>query len=239
MNEAEKFEEARKNFIKAHFETMNTDPENPVDMSLMLKTIPEIVVNLLKDEFGIHFTMENLPVITFIIGWKHILEFIDSQPDKEFAVDIAGLRVGYKTEYQDNDKPSNIVPILSHVKAPVFVKQHQSPVAGSDYMSDLTQKYNAWRSVNLEEVVDKIERDTHFEVLNEYGIDLGHPQIVLPLIGAFYAVGLQLAKDREGEAINMYNIYTIKYKQGHYLPKELAYIKQNLKGDGKNNRKGE
>ena len=237
QKEAEKFAEARQNFIEAYFAEI--DPDVPVDKTLLLKTIPDIAATLLKDEFGINFHTDNLLVITFITGWKHILKFIDSQPDKEFAVDVAGMRVGYNTQYHDNDKPSNIVPIVAYTKTPVFVKQHQSPVSGADYQNDMLQKYNAWRSVNLEEVIDKIERDTHYEVLNDYGIDLGHPQVVMPIIGAFYATGLQIAKDNENEVLNMYNIYTLKYKQGHFFAKELGYIKQNLKGDGKNNRKGE
>ena len=45
---------------------------------------------------------------------------------------------------------------------------------------------------------------------------------------------LWIAKEREGEDINMYNIFNIKYNQGHFFAKELALIKMNIKGDGKN-----
>lgn len=235
--QVQSMEEARKNFIKAHFSEI--DKETPADMTLLLETIPEIVDTVLTDEFGIHTTIENGLVITFITAWKHIINFINAQPDRDFALDVAGLKIGYTTEYHEGDKPSNIVPMVKHSKIPAFVKNHQSPTTGTDFTADLTQKYNAWRSVNLEEVVDKIERDTHSEVLNDYGIDLIVPQAVLPILGAFYAAGLQIAKQYEGEKINMYNVYYIKYKQGHFFAKELGYIKGNLKGDAKNNHKND
>jgi len=230
------YAEARKNFME-----MSINPSNDptIDVTLLTETIPNIAKDILKSEFGINYSIENALPITFITGWTHILNYINSQPDREFALDVAGLRVAYKTEYHEGDKSNNITPILTHIKSPVFVKQHNNPSSGVDFTQELMQKYNAWRSVNLEETVDKIERDTHSDVLTHFGIDLIIPQAVLPIIAAFYAVGLQLAKENEGQVINMYNVYQIKYNQGHYFPKELALIKQLLKGDGKNAHKND
>lgn len=227
---------ARRVFMETSINPTN-DPT--VDVTLLTKSIPDMVKIILKDEFGINYHVENALPITFITAWKHILNYINSQTDREFALDVAGLRVAYTTNYHEGDKSNNITPILQHVKSPVFVKQHTSPVNGCDYTQEILQKYNSWRSVNLEETVTKIENDTHAEVLNDYGIDLIVPQSVFPIVAAFYAVGLQLAKEREGEVINMYNVYQIKYKQGNYFPKELALIKQTLKGDGKNSYKND
>lgn len=231
-NLEEQYANARENFMKMH---INPTDDPTVDETLLTKTIPSIASTILYDEFGINFdSIPNALPITFITGWQTIIEFIKDQNEREFALDIAGLRVGYYTDYHEGDKSNNIVPICSHVKTPVFIKQHNNPTTGYDYTQDLLQKYNSWRSVNLEEIVDKIERDTHAKVLNDYGIDLIVAQAVFPILAAMYAVGLQIAKENEGTKINMYNVYQIKYNQGHYFPKELALIKQIVKGDGKN-----
>lgn len=221
----------KENFINP---TGNTSEETALDEELLLKTIPEIAKDLLYDEFGITYNLENALPITFMTGWQHALKFIDSQPEREFSIDLAGLRVGYVTDYSGGEKINNVQPIIQFVKEPVFVKNHNNTVSGVDFTNDLLQKYNSWRSVNLEEIVDKIERDTHAEILDVYGIDLIVPQAVMPIMAAMYAVGLQIAKEREGEDINMYNIFNIKYNQGHFFAKELALIKMNIKGDGKN-----
>ena len=216
---------ARKNFMIPY----NGD-------TLLTETIPSIANELLDGEFGVNY--KNIPdavPITFVVAWTKILQFMDAQPDREYALNIGGLRIAYKTDYHEGDKSSNIVPILQHVKKPVFVKQQATDTIGSDFTKETLQKYNSWRSVNLEEVVSKIDNDTHAEVLNTSGIDLGFPVAVFPILAAVYAAALQIAVEAEGEKLNLYNVFQIKYNQGNYFIKELALIKQNLKGDGKNN----
>lgn len=227
----DEFAKVRENFMKKY---INPTKDKTIDEDLLINKIPDIVNKLLYGEFNVDFSIKHILPITFITTWIKIIDFIQSQPEREFALNVAGLRVCYATTYEGGDKSNNITPLCQHVKTPVFIKQHPTPIAGSDFMQELNQKYNKWRSVNIEEIVDSIERNVHYEVLNTFGVDLICPQTVLTILAAFYAVGIQLAKEQEGVPINMYNVYQIIYKQGHIFVHPLALIKQSVKGDGKN-----
>jgi hypothetical protein len=227
----DEYAKVRKNFIETY---INPTKDPSIDVDLLVNKIPDIVNKLLYGEFNVNFSIKYILPITFITTWIKLIQFIQSQPEREFALNVAGLRVAYATTYEGGDKSNNITPICHHVKTPVFIKQHPTPIAGSDFMQELNQKYNKWRSVNIEEIVDSIERNVHSEVLNTFGVDLICPQTVLTIVAAFYAVGIQLAKEQEGIPINMYNVYQIIYKQGHVIINPLALIKQSVKGDGKN-----
>lgn len=230
------YPERRQHFLEMHLKsTDNSKEDSSIDYDLLTNQIPDIVSEIMKAEFGIKFAIPNATFpITFIVGWTKVLEYLRSQPEKEYAVDICGLRIGYYTDYHDGDKANNITPILQHVRQPVFMKDQPSPISGVDFTQDLLQKYNTWRSVNLNEIITKIENETFDVLLNEYGIDILLPEAVFPIMAAIYSTAIEFAKKREDEYINLYKIFLIKYKQGHILPKELGFIKQTLKGDEKN-----
>ena len=212
----------RKNFM----ESFNSD-------ITLTKTIPEITAQLFYDEFGVNiFDHSHIPIV-FTIGWTEILKFVGGQEADEFSIDVGGILLEYVTEYSESDKATNIVPQLIHKRAPIFTKQQNQTVPGSSYNEELLSKYNSWRSVNLTETLDKIERDIYAIALNDYGINLMVSATIFPLMAATYAAGLQLAKETK-TAVNMYNIFEIEIVNGDViLLTPLSTIKQYLKDDSK------
>lgn len=222
MEKQKNYEECRKNFMESY-------AGNPI----LHKTIPEIATKLMYDEFGISLAnLASIPIV-FTVGWTKILQFVKDQPGDQFAIDVCGVSLEYVTDYSESDKSSNIVPQLIHKKNPIFMKQEHQVVTGSSFNDQLLNKYNAWRTVNLAETLDKIEREVFSNVLNDYGINLMVSATVLPMMAATYAAGLQVARTTK-ETINMYNIFEIDcVDDERYVLTPLATVKQYLKNDSK------
>lgn len=202
--------------------------------TILTKKIPEITAGLFYDEFDINIhDLTHIPIV-FTIAWQKILEFVGDQHCDEFAIDVCGLSLEYRTEYSESDKSTNIVPQMLHKKTPIFMKQKHQIKTGSTFTDELLKQYNSWRTVNLTETLDKIERDVYSIALNEYGIDLMVSATVFPLITATYAAGLQLAKETK-ETINMYNIFEIDClgDEDKIVITPLSTVKQYLKNDSK------
>lgn len=216
------YAERRKNFMEVF-------GDNPI----LTKTIPEVTARIFYDEFGVNvYDHSHIPIV-FSVGWTEILKFVGSQEAEEFAIDVCGVSLEYVTEYSESDKSTNIVPQMLHKKMPIFVKQSHQAVTGSSFNDELLSKYNSWRSVNLAETIDKIERDIYNIALNEYGIDLMVSATIFPLMAATYVAGLQIARESR-ETVNMYNIFEIDVvDDDRIILTPLSTVKQYLKNDSK------
>lgn len=221
-NNQQNYAERRANFMETY--KGNT---------ILSKTIPEVAAQLFHDEFGINiYDHSHIPIV-FSTGWREILKFVGSQPTDEFAIDVCGVSLEYVTEMSESDKSTNIVPQMLHKKTPVFSKQSHQAVTGSSFNDELLNKYNSWRSVNLAETIDKIERDIYAIVLNEYGINLMVSATIFPLMAATYVAGLQVARETR-ETVNMYNIFEIDVvDDDKVILTPLSTVKQYLKNDSK------
>lgn len=216
------YAERKKNFMESF-------ARNPI----LSNTIPDIAAKLFEDEFNIHIIDKSHIPIVFTTGWTEVLKFVQTQNVDEFAIDVCGISLEYITEYSETDKCTNIVPQLFHKRVPIFTKQTHQDVPGASFNSELNAKYNAWRTENLTEILDKIERDTASIVLNEFGIDLMVSAAVFPMMSATYAAGVQLARESH-QTINMYNIFEIDVVEGdQIILTPLSTIKQYLKNDSK------
>ena len=216
------YAERRKNF-------METFVGNPI----LTQTIPGIASKLFEDEFNITLMDPTYVPIVFTTGWTEVLKFVGSQDVDEFAIDVCGISLEYVTEYSETDKSTNIVPQLIHKRTPIFTKQSHEQVPGASFNAELNAKYNAWRTENLTEILDKMERDTSAFVLDNYGIDLMVSASVFPIMSAAYAAGIQVARETK-QTVNMYNIFEIDVVEGdRILLTPLATIKQYLKNDSK------
>lgn len=203
--------------------------------TVQAKTIPAVAAELFAREFGITIDdPEHVIPIVFSTGWKHILKFAKSQPSAEFAIDVCGLSLEYLTEISDSDKPTNIIPQLVHKRTPIFMEHEHHVTAGTSINEELLTSYNSWRTVNLTEVLDKIEQDTENEVRNTYGIYLMQSASVLPILAATYSAGIQIARET-GNTVNMYELFEIDVfpEDGSIHVTPLAAIKQGLKDDNK------
>ena len=202
---------------------------------IQAKMIPHVAAELFAREFGITIDdPEHVIPIVFSTGWKYILEFAKAQPGSEFAIDVCGVSLEYLTEFSDSDKPTNIIPQLVHKRTPIFIEHEHHVTAGTSINEELLSSYNAWRTVNLTEVLDKIENETEHEVRTTYGIYLMQSATVLPILAATYAAGLQIARETK-ETVNMYELFEIDVfpEDGSIHLTPLAAIKQGLKDDGK------
>ena len=201
----------------------------------MTKRIPEIAAGIFHDEFDINiYDHSHIPIV-FVEGWTEILKFVGEQKTEEFAIDICGISLEYVTEYSESDKCTNIVPQMVFKKAPIFMKQTHQATTGSSFTDELLSRYNSWRSVNLEETLDKLERDIYSKVLNEYGINLMVSATIFPLMAAAFVAGLQIARESK-ETINMYNIFYIYVLEDDRVILTLqSTVKQYLKNDSKQN----
>jgi hypothetical protein len=222
-------ETSTQNFLERRKNFMETFAGNLV----LTDMIPGIASKLFEDEFNITLMDPTHVPIVFTTGWTEVLKFVGSQEVDEFAIDVCGVSLEYVTEYSETDKSTNIVPQLIHKRTPIFTKQTHESVPGASFNAELNAKYNAWRTENLTEILDKIERDTAAYVLNEYGIDLMVSASVFPIMSATYAAGVQIARETK-QTINMYNIFEIDVVEGdRILLTPLATVKQYLKNDSK------
>ena len=97
----------------------------------------------------------------------------------------------------------------------------------------MISKYNDWRTNNLTETIDMVERKVFEEVNKTYGIYLMISATVFPLISAIYAAGIQIALETK-KPVNMYNWFTITARaDDKIILTPLASIKQGLKDDAK------
>lgn len=222
-NKLEEMREKRKNEIETY-----------KGNEILSQTIPEVTSELFYSEFGIDLPdPKSLIPIIFTTGWKHILQFVQRQPVDEFSINIGGIALEYVTENSDSDKARNIVPQLYHIKAPIFKKNNNEAVPGSNVNDEILNRFNAWRTVNLAETVNSVEMAVYNEVLNTFGLDLRVPATVIPLLSAIYAVGLQIARTTK-ITVNMYNVFEIDVTDDDtVILTPLAVIKQYLKNDSK------
>lgn len=222
-SQTEEFKKKRANYVEQY----KNDP-------ILSTKIPEIARKLYYSEFGITINdATNTIPITFIHTWKEILKLVQKEASDQFSIDIAGISLEYVTEQSESDKCRNIVPQMFHLKAPVFSKKEHQVVSGTDFKQDLLTKYNEWRTVNLSETCDKVERDVFAYLIKEFGIDLVDSASVFPVIAAVYAAGIQVAKETK-QTINMYNIFEIDVCEGDkILLTPLSTVKQFLKNDSK------
>ena len=226
-----KFEIARENKISdfAHDPNLSTK-------------IPQIVEQLFYEEFGINLpdVKETVP-IAFEVGWKNIKEYVEKQPTDEFAIDICGVSFEYTTELVDAEKGTNITPHLVHLRNTVFMKNEHSVISGADYKSSLMNRYNTWRTVNLQETIASIENKIYTELIDVYGIDLTVPCAVFPLLAAIYAAAVQVTREMCKNAdydpstyLELYNVMAIRVDEDEtVLLRPLRTLKEGVKGDSK------
>lgn len=222
METFEKMQLARKNFMEQF--------ENNYVLS---KEIPKIAAELIYYTFDINITDAYNSVIPLVWteGWKHIIDYMGSQQTDEFAIDVFGISVEYVTEFSETDKSRNIVPQLIHKQAPVFVEGDKSTDPAFKQHGQMVEKYNRWRTVNLQETITKVENDVRDAMLNQFGIDLTDPVAVFPFMAATYAAGLAIAKDTK-KTVNMYNVFEIDIMDGDKIVlTPLNVIKHGFKND--------
>lgn len=203
------------------------------DNQLLMKTIPEIAAELLWKEFKFGFSEKSDIPIIFVLGWKHVMEFVKAQKVPEFSVDVCGVSVEYVTEYSETEKNSNIVPQLVHKRIPLFRDRQHTETTGSSFKNELLQKYDGWRTENLTETISKIENEVFAELLQTYAIDVVVAPTIFVTMAAVYAAGVQIAMTLK-EEVNMYNIFSIEVYEGDTIVlSPAAIMKQIMKGDAK------
>jgi hypothetical protein len=221
--------------LQMEFETRRANFVKPfAGDKVISETIPDIVAELFKREFGITIDDHRHVVpIVFSTAWKHILRYMGSQQLPEFMVNVGGgVQIEYITEYSESDKPTNIIPRMKHTGIPIFKSKEIQVGSAAESNQSILNSYNEWRSVNLTEVLDKVENETENEVRNTFAIYLMHAAAVTPMIAATYAAGVQLAIETK-KTINMYGYFEIDCYNDEITLTPLAAIKQGLKNDGK------
>jgi hypothetical protein len=222
MSEKINYGERRKRFM----ETFKDDV-------VLTETLPKLAAELFNREFGITLSDPTLIPVTWSVCWNKLMEFIHQQKSDSFSMSVAGMDIEYTTEYSESDKARNIVPELYHKFIPNFTVKQHTVVPGSDYNNELTKKYNDWRTTNMTETLDIVERNVFVEVAEKYGISLMVSATVFPLIAATYAAGIRIALETK-KPVNMYNWFTITARDGDkIILTPLASIKQGLKDDAK------
>lgn len=206
-------------------ETFKDDP-------IISEMLPKVALELFYDEFGARITDPAAVPVVWTTCMNHLMNFMHSQESEEFSLSIPGFTIQYITEYSESDKARNIVPELYHDNIPIFRKKDHNVVPGSDYNQQLSIKYNDWRSVNGTETIDKVEMDVFEECSTRWGLYLMISATVMPLMGAIYAAGVQIAMEK-GIPVNMYNWFTINVRNDKIFLTPSASIKQGLKDDGK------
>jgi hypothetical protein len=200
---------------------------------LLTKTIPEAAAKLMYKQFALEFSTPDILPITFSTGWVEILKFVSQQEHQSFSMDVCGVSIEYQTEYSETDKCTNITPNMIHNKQMVFTTEQIQMVPGSKIDDAMLSRFNSWRTANLTETQDKVERDIRQVLWTDFGINLPNAACVLPIMAAVYTVGVELARDRK-QTINMYNIFEIDNLEGdHIVLTPLSIIKQYLKDDTK------
>ena len=207
-------------------ETFNGD-------SILTKTIPELATELFYKEFGISISDVTFIPIVWSTAWKNLMEFLHSQKSEAFSVSMCGFTIEYMTEYSESDKSRNIVPELYHDYIPIFTQRDHTIVPGANFNQELISKYNDWRTNNLTETVDMVERNVFEECQRQYGFSLMVSATVFPLVAAIYSAGVHVALEKK-KPINMYNWFTITARaDDKIILTPLASIKQGLKDDAK------
>lgn len=194
--------------------------------------IPELVASMMDLEFNVNISiLETVPIV-FVEGWRTILNFVANQDAPEFALDVGGVSIQYQTTYSESEKPTNIDPILRHIRKSVFKREDHQSVSGSSYTDNLLRSYNRWRSVYLTETVDDLESKIHAKIQKDYGISTMVPVAILPIMVAAYVAGLQIAEEEQRE-VNMYNIFSINVIDDTVILTPSSSIKERMKGDSK------
>lgn len=222
MNERINYSERRQRFM----ETFKNDP-------VLTETLPKLAAELFYDEFGVSIDDLTFIPIVWSTYWSRLMVFLHSQKADSFSVSTCGFSVEYMTQLSESDKARNIVPELYHEYIPIFTKKHHDVVTGANYNQELLSKYNDWRTVNLTETIDMVEREVFQEVNDKYGIYLMISATVFPLVAAIYSAAVHIAL-KDGKPINMYNWFTITARaDDKIILTPLASIKQGLKDDAK------
>lgn len=178
---------------------------------ILSTTIPEATAGLLHDQFRTN----NLPApkttvpIVVSVAWKEILKYVQEQTVDEFSMDVAGVSVKYVTDLSESDKPTNIVPQLTHKKFGIFT----------------IEAYTSWRKANITENVMNLESKIFVTILNEYDIYLGEPISIFPILSCAYTAAVSIAKDTH-TTVNFYNLFEIEVmNDGQVLLKPLKEVK--------------
>jgi hypothetical protein len=224
------FEERREEAISKREAAVKPFANDPI----LSTTIPETVAGLIHDQFGMNIPTPHVSIpIIISVAWKEILKYIQEQQVDEFSMDVAGVSVEYVTDISESDKPTNIVPQLTHKKLGIFMKVENNSLIGSDISSALIEAYTAWRTVNLTENVTNLENKIFSNIFNEYNLHLGEPVTIFPILSCAYTVAVTIAKDTH-TTVNFYNLFEIDVMDDdHILLNPLAGVKQNVKNDSK------
>lgn len=201
---------------------------------ILSTTIPEAAAGLLHDQFGVNLPIPKTTVpIVVNIAWKEILKYVQEQTVDEFSMDVAGVSIEYVTDLSDSDKPTNIVPQLTHKKLGIFTKVENVGLLGSDISSAMIEAYTSWRTVNLTENMMNLESKIFITILNEYNIHLGEPVSIFPILSCAYTVAVSIAKDTR-TTVNFYNFFEIDVmNEDQVLLNPLDAIKHNINNDSK------
>lgn len=201
---------------------------------ILSTTIPETVAGLIHDQFGVNLPTPKTTVpIVINVAWKEILKYVQEQTVDEFSMDVAGVSIEYVTDLSESDKPTNIVPQLTHKKLGIFTKVENVGLLGSDISSAMIEAYTSWRTVNLTENVTNLENKIFAKILEEYNLHLGEAVAIFPILSCAYTVAVSIAKDTRA-TVNFYNLFEIDVmNDDQILLNPLAAIKQNVKNDSK------
>lgn len=195
--------------------------------------IPKVAAELMYSEFGVSIDDKSYIPLCWNVTWKHLMKFLHSQQAESFSVSTCGFTIEYMTDYSESDKARNIVPEMYHTSVPIFGRKHHNMTTGATFNQELISKYNEWRSVNMTETLDMIEREVFNDLITMYGVNLMVSATVMPLFAAIYAAGIQFAREQK-KPVNMYNWFMITARDGdQIILTPLASIKQGLKDDAK------
>lgn len=207
-------------------DTFKSDPD-------LTTTIPELATKLFFEEFGVSISDMTFVPVVWSTTWQKILDFLHTQKSEAYSLKMCGFTLEYMTEYSESDKARNIVPELYHDFIPIFRKRDHVVVPGSNFNQELISMYNDWRTNNLTETLDMIEREVFEEVRVKYGISLMVSPTVMPFFASIYTAGVNVALEKQ-KPINMYNWFTINARANDkIILTPLASIKQGLKDDSK------
>lgn len=218
------------NYVERRQRFMNTFANDIV----LKEQLPQLAMELFFSEFGITLDDPNIIPVVWSCTMERLMAFLHSQNADQFSVKVCGFTLEYMTEYSESDKARNIVPELYHDFIPIFMKKQHDVVPGVNFNQVLLSKYNDWRTVNLTETIEMVEREAYQMVLEKYGTNLMISATVFPLVAAIYAAGVTIANET-GKPVNMYNWFTItsRGEDKKIILTPLASIKQGLKDDNK------
>jgi hypothetical protein len=204
--------------------------EKFINDPILSETIPNVAIELMKEQFDINtYDKATVPII-FTTTWKEILAFVYAQKLPEFSMDVGGVTIEYVTVYSESDKPKNIEPRMYHTRTPIFKKEDHQRAPGVRFTDELLNKYSAWRTVNLTETLTSIENKVYKEILETYGIQTYVPAAIFPYLSAIYVAGLQVARETQ-EEVNMYNVFKIKVVNDEVFISPFPWVKTEIKYD--------